>query len=95
MKTESTEGERVYGTKERKKERRKEKREDRECFFEIGRTSIHGYRGRMLVRRVGELFRKQARPSPSSNGRESISGPSPVERKELLPTGQDLCPTYI
>lgn len=27
--------------------------------------------------------------------RESISGPSLVERKELVPTGQDLCPTYI
>lgn len=80
--------------RKRKKER-KEKREARGSWMFLRDWSNVGYRGRMLVRRVGELFRKQARPSPSSNGRESISGPSPVERKELLPTGQDLCPTYI
>lgn len=39
----------------------------------------------LVVCRVGELFRKQARPSPSSNGRESISEPL-FEKEELLPS---------
>lgn len=84
------------GGRREEEKRKKEKRSDRGCFFDsrlVERRSPDT--GGMLVRRAGELFRKQARPSPSSNGRESISGLSPVERKELFPTGQDLCPTYI
>lgn len=77
-------------------EKKKKERKKREAIVDVSSRLVERRSpdtGGMLVRRAGELFRKQARPS--SNGRESISGLSPVERKELLPTGQDLCPTYI
>lgn len=89
---------RVVGKEEEGGEKKKKERKKREAIVDVSSRLVERRSpdtGGMLVRRAGELFRKQARPSPSSNGRESISGPSPVERKELLPTGQDLCPTYI
>lgn len=73
---------RVVGKEEEGGEKKKKERKKREAIVDVSSRLVERRSPDTggLVRRAGELFRKQARPSPSSNGRESISGLSPVER---------------